>query len=212
MPPAPPDLREIFGEIDVYLFDLLLRGHVPPGATVLDAGCGHGRNLVWLLGAGYDVLAADADPDAVASVRALVAHRAPHLAEPAHGPRVRCEPVEAMSFPDAVADLVLSSAVLHFARDAAHFHRMLLGTWRTVRPGGLLFCRLASRDGVADAAVPLGEGRYGLPDGSERFLVDAATLHDLTGALGGTLATPLRTTVVHGRRAMATWVVRREPA
>jgi hypothetical protein len=59
------------------------------------------------------------------------------------------------------------------------------------------------------AARPLGGGRYALPDGSERFLVDAAGLERLTDALGGELLDPVKTTVVHGRRSMTTWVVRR---
>jgi len=64
-------LREQFGDIDIYLFDQLLRGTIAPGATVLDAGCGQGRNLVYLLRAGHDVFAADERPDAVAAVRAM---------------------------------------------------------------------------------------------------------------------------------------------
>ncbi len=44
-----------------------------------------------------------------------------------------------MSFPDAFADVVISSAVLHFARDDAQFEAMLRGTWRVLKPGGLFF-------------------------------------------------------------------------
>ena len=43
------DLQEQFGNIDIYLFDQLLRGRIGPGMRVLDAGCGGGRNLVYLL-------------------------------------------------------------------------------------------------------------------------------------------------------------------
>jgi tellurite methyltransferase len=170
---SPEALRQQFGDIDIYLFDQLLRGRIVAGATVLDAGCGEGRNLVYLLRAGYDVLAADQHPRAVAAVRALAAALAPQL--PADN--VRCEPVEAMSFPDACADVTISSAVLHFARDEAHFQAMLRGTWRCVRPGGMLFCRLASSIGLEGLAEPLGGRRFRLPDGSDRFLVseDART-------------------------------------
>jgi SAM-dependent methyltransferase len=207
--PVPPldALRAFLGAADIYLIDQILRGRIARGMTVLDAGCGYGRNLALLLQAGLDVRAVDADPDAIASVRALAAHLAPHL-PPSH---FRAEPVEATSFADATADVVVSSAVLHFARDAAHFAAMLRGCWRVLRPGGLLFCRLASRDGVADAVHPLGDGRYLLPDGSERFLVDEPMLRAATAELGGELADPLKTTIVHGQRAMCTWVVRRAP-
>ncbi|GJG86478.1 hypothetical protein tb265_16590 [Gemmatimonadetes bacterium T265] len=185
----------------------MLRGRVPPGSTVLDAGCGAGRNLVYLLRAGYRVLGADVDPEAVAAVRRLAAELAPGT--PADAFRV--EPVEAMTFPDAAADVVVSSAVLHFARDHAHFDAMLRGTWRVLRPGGLFFCRLAGRTGLEGLAHPRGGGRYALPDGTERYLVDEARLRAATEALGGALLDPLRTTVVHGRRAMTTWVVRKRP-
>ena len=198
-------LREQFGDIDIYLFDQLLRGTIAPGATVLDAGCGQGRNLVYLLRAGHDVFAADERPDAVAAVRALASTLAPRL--PASN--FRCEPVEAMTFDDGCADVVISSAVLHFARDEAHFRAMLAGTWRPLKTGGLLFCRLASSIGLEGRAQRIEGRRFRLPDGSDRFLVDEALLMSLTDELGGALVDPLKTTVVQGQRCMTTWVVRR---
>jgi tellurite methyltransferase len=199
------DLQQRFGGIDIYLFDQLLRGRILAGSTVLDAGCGGGRNLVYFLREGYTVRGADADPSAVASVRQLARELAPHT--PADAFRV--EPVEAMSFPDESADLVISSAVLHFARDEAHFWAMLRGTWRVLRKGGVLFCRLAGTAGLDGLARPLGGRRFALPDGTERFLSDETLLHEAARTLGGTLLDPLKTTVVHGQRAMTTWVVRR---
>jgi hypothetical protein len=44
-----PDLQQQFGQIDIYLFDQLLRGRIRPGMRVLDTGCGSGRNLVYFL-------------------------------------------------------------------------------------------------------------------------------------------------------------------
>jgi SAM-dependent methyltransferase len=201
-------LRERFGDIDIYLFDQLLRGRIDPGATVLDAGCGEGRNLVYFLREGYEVFAADESPDAIETVRALAARLAPGL--PADN--FRCEPVEAMTFPDQAADVVISSAVLHFARDEAHFRAMLHGTWRVVRPGGMLFCRLASSIGIADRVRPIGGGRFHLPDGSDRFLVDEAMLMAAARELGGDLLDPIKTTNVQNQRCMTTWVVRRRAA
>jgi tellurite methyltransferase len=199
------DLASLVGSIDIYLFDQLLRGRIPPGSAVFDAGCGQGRNLVYFLRAGHDVRAVDPDPDAIRAVRALAGTLAPRL--PASN--FRAEPIEANGFPDRSADFVISSAVLHFARDEAHFRVMLDGTWRLVKPGGVLFCRLASTIGMEHRVTPLGNGRFHLPDGSERFLVDERTLMTLTGELGGELMDPLKTTVVQDRRCMTTWVVRR---
>jgi len=135
-------IHDQFGDIDIYLFDQILRGRINPGMRVFDAGCGGGRNLTYLIREGYDVSAVDADPRAVERVRRL----APHL-PPDH---FRAEPIESTTFADAVADVVISSAVLHFARDHAHFDAMLHGTWRVLKPGGLLFCRLASSIGMAE--------------------------------------------------------------
>ena len=199
------DLAAEFGRLDIYLFDQLMRGRIEPGMRVLDAGCGAGRNLVYLLREGFDVCGADADADAVDAVRELAARLAPAL--PAD--RFRVEPIEAMSFPDRHADVVLASAVLHFARDDAHFQAMLASCWRVLRPGGLFFARLASTAGLEGQLQPLGGRRFILPDGSTRYLVDERMLADCAAELGGSLADPLKTTLVHGQRSMTTWVLRK---
>jgi tellurite methyltransferase len=200
------NLREQFGDIDIYLFDQLLRGRITPGIRILDAGCGFGRNLVYLLKQGYEVCGADSDPRAVEAVRRLAAELAPTL--PANN--FRLEAIEEMSFPDGLADVVLSSAVLHFARDDDHFQAMVRGTWRVLKPGGLLFCRLASSIGMEHQVKHLEGRRYLLPDGSERYLVDEPLLDKLTKDLGGQLADPLKTTIVQNQRCMTTWVVRKD--
>ena len=199
------DLDVEFGQIDIYLFDQLLRGRLKPGMRVLDAGCGSGRNLVYLLRSGYDVFGADADVDAIASVRRL----AQTLAPPVSAANFRVEPVEHMTFPDAFADVVLSSAVLHFARDDSQFAAMVRDMWRVLKPGGLLFCRLASAIGMETRVRRTSGRRFLLPDGTERYLVDEVMLVELTRQLGGTLLDPLKTTIVQNQRCMTTWVVRK---
>src|SRR5208283_1381546 len=165
-----PTLREQFGDIDIYLFDQLLRGRIAPGMRILDAGCGSGRNLVYFLRQGYEVFGVDLDARCVNEVRRMAAVLAPNL--PAEN--FRAEAIESMSFPAAFADLVISSAVLHFARDDDQFRGMLHGTWRVLKPGGMLFCRLASSIGLEDQIQRREGRRFLLPDGSERYLVDEA--------------------------------------
>ena len=199
------DLDVQFGQIDIYLFDQLLRGRLQPGMRVLDAGCGSGRNLVYLLRSGYEVFGADTDVDAIEAVRVLAATVAPELP----GANFRAEAVEEMSFPDAFADVVLSSAVLHFARDDRHFEAMVAEMWRVLKPGGMLFCRLASAIGMETRVRQTVGRRFLLPDGSERYLVDEALLVELTRRLGGAFLDPLKTTIVQNQRCMTTWVVRK---
>lgn len=198
-------LADEFGDIDIYLFDQLLRGRIRPGMRVLDAGCGGGRNLIYLLRQGYDVFATDADPAAVDRVRRIASSLAPAL--PATNFAV--SPVERMPFGDTCADVVLSSAVLHFARDDDQFRAMVGEMWRVLKKGGLFWSRLASTIGMAERIQSL-DGRWSLlPDGSERYVVDEALLLDVTRSLGGQLLDPIKTTVVHGQRAMTTWVARK---
>jgi SAM-dependent methyltransferase len=196
-----PDLETTFGPIDIYLFDQLLKGRLPRGSRLLDAGCGSGRNLVYLLREGYDVFGVDRDPDAVAAVREL----APHL--PATNFRV--EPLEASTFDQSSFDFVISSAVLHFARDDGEFQAMLLGSWRPLKPGGIFFCRLASTIGIENQVKRIEGRRFRLPDGSTRYLVDEELLAEAGVRLGGELVDPLKTTVVQNQRSMTTWVMRK---
>ena len=114
-----------------------------------------------------------------------------------------------MSFPDAFADVVLSSAVLHFARDDQQFAAMVREMWRILKPEGLFFCRLASNIGMEARVQPIKGRRHLLPDGSERYLVDQQMLLDLTRDLGARLVDPLKTTIVQDQRCMTTWVVRK---
>ena len=197
-------LREQFADIDVYLFDQLLRGRIVDGMKVLDAGCGRGRNLTFLMHADFDVWGVDANADAIAHVRQLAADIAPRLPPD----RFRVERVEAMSFTDASMDFVISSAVLHFAVDDAHWLAMIQEMWRVLAPGGILFARLATTVGQP-RLQSLGGGRYVMPDGDTRFLVDHERLISVANELGGTLVDPLKSTVVHDRRSMGTWVVRK---
>ncbi len=196
-------VEEQFGQIDIYVFDQILRGNIGAGMRVIDAGCGYGRNLVHLLREGAEVFAVDANAEGVEHVRALAAMLAPSL--PRENFRVGA--IEAMDFADASADVVMCSSVLHFARDEAHFRAMLGQLWRVLRPGGLLFCRLGSRIGMEFRRVR--KDVYIVGDGSEWFLVDEAMLLELTEELGGVMVDPLKTTIVQDFRCMTTWVLRK---
>jgi len=179
-------LIEQFGHIDVYLFDQLLRGRIIPDMRVLDAGCGGGRNLVYLERHGARAVGLDRDPTSSAAVRGAL---------------------EALPFPNASFDCVICNAVLHFAPDEASFTAMVAELWRALAPGGIFFVRLASAIGIEDSVRRL-RGRWcKLPDGTERFLVDEALLLETGEELGASLLDPIKTTNVQGLRCMTTWVL-----
>jgi SAM-dependent methyltransferase len=196
-------LQEQFGQIDIYVFDQILRGNIAPGMRVLDAGCGYGRNLVYLLREGCEVFALDADTDAVEHVGLLSESLQTGL--PAQNFQVGL--IERMPFPNGFADVVICNSVLHFARDERHFRAMLADLWRVLRPGGMLFCRLGSRIGMEFRRV---RGHvYIVGDGSEWFLVDEEMLMTLTQEMNAVLVDPLKTTIVQDFRCMTTWVLRK---
>ena len=204
IPPPGVELPATFGDIDIYLFDQLLRGRFDRRPRVLDAGCGDGRNLMYFLRRGFTCFAVDRDAMAIEHVRALAAQMAPTL------PRENflAGEIDHLPMGDASVDAVVCSAVLHFSSDIAHFDRIVEELWRVLAPGGILFARLASNIGL-EAVVGNAGRRVHLPDGSERFIVDEAMLLGRTARLGGQLLDPIKTTNVQQQRCMTTWCVKK---
>lgn len=199
-------IQQKFGQIDIYVFDQILRGNIAPPMRVLDAGCGYGRNLVHLLREGCEVFALDQDAAGVEHVRRL----SESLATGLPAANFQVGPIEHMPFPDALFDVVICSSVLHFARDDDHFRAMLAELWRVLRPGGMLFTRLGSRIGMD--FEPVRGHKFIVGDGSEWFLVDEDMLMDLTEEMNAVLVDPLKTTIVQDYRCMTTWVLRKRTA
>lgn len=198
-------LLENFGNIDIYLFDQLLKGRFDDCKTVLDIGCGAGRNIHYFLKNGYNVFAVDQEATAVDKVKVLARNLAPALP-----PQNFClAKADHIPFGDSSFDLVISSAVLHFAKNTAHFENMLKEAWRVLKPHGYFFARLASDIGIETLVKPLGNGRFLLPDGSTRYLVNRAALMLYTQQLNAELYDPIKTTNVDDLRSMTTWCMRR---
>ncbi len=199
------NLQEAFGDIDIYLFDQLLKGRLNAAMSVLDAGCGGGRNLVYFLRNGFQTFAIDVDEQAIESIRRLAARLAPQLPKE----NFLVAEISKLPFANNRFDVVISSAVLHFAEDESHFNGMLDEMWRVLRPGGMFFARLASSIGIEDRIRQINERWYRLPDGTQRFVVDEAMLQAATARLGGAWLEPLKTTNVQNLRCMTTWILRK---
>jgi tellurite methyltransferase len=197
--------REQFGLMDIYLFDQLLKGRIAPGMRLLDAGCGEGRNLDYFLREQYEIYGVDRSEEAIKVVRRQASGLSPEQLEE----RFRVESLEKLSFANDHFDVVMACAVLHFAENDEHFRQMITELWRVLRPGGLLFVRMASSIGLEDKAVPLGNRRYALPDGSERYLADLDFLRKWTDKLHALFLEPIKTVQVEQLRSMTTWCVKK---
>jgi len=202
---AQNNLQQLYGNIDIYLFDQLLKGRFDKCQKVLDAGCGGGRNIVYFLRNGFEVYGIDQNPGAIDSVRLLAAASSANTSPE----NFVVSTVEDMPFANNFFDLVISSAVFHFAYNHTHFDKMVRSAWRVLKPGGYLFARLASNIGIESLVNHLGDGRYLLPDGTERYLVDEEQLLTYTAELNGKLYEPIKTTNVQNLRCMTTWCARK---
>src|SRR3954462_5913670 len=95
------NLQASFGNIDIYLFDQLLKGRYSQCRNVLDVGCGGGRNLVYFLQNGFEVYGVDQSERTVDAVKELSRELAPD--NPVDNFKVA--KVEELPFADVAFDL-----------------------------------------------------------------------------------------------------------
>ena len=199
------NLKEEFGEIDIYLFDQLLKGRFDDCKTVLDAGCGFGRNLYYFLRNGYRVFGIDQNPEAIVEVQMLSQRLSPENSSNDFSVGL----LEQMNFPNNFFDVVICSAVLHFAANTKHFFAMIAELVRLLKPGGNLFIRMTSNISIEEKVKPVSEGVYLLPDGSNRFLLTRPLLAQLMQQYPLSFAEDFKTVNVADLRCMSTLVLQK---
>jgi len=188
-------LEEVIGSTDIYLIDQIMKGRYKAGDIILDAGCGYGRNLHWFLRNNVVIYGIDQDLNAIHDLQ----RHHPAIAE-----RFRQSAVEMIPFGEGQFDHIISSAVLHFAKDTEHFGQMIAEMVRVLKPSGSLFIRMTSDIGIEDSVQPVGDGVYDLPDGSRRFLLTRTVLADMMRKNGLSFLEPLKTVNVNDVRCMST--------
>ena len=194
-----------FANIDIYLFDQLLKGRIAKGLKLLDAGCGAGRNIQYLMQAGVEVYGADTSSEAIAKVQRMAAELAPTLSPK----NFVVADVAALPFKDEIFDVVICSAVLHFAKSEEHFRSMAHELLRVLKPGGMLFCRLSTTIGMEGRLQQVGERLYQMPHGPVWFLADETMLRGLVKAWQAEYLEPLKTVLVEHERSMTTLVLQK---
>ena len=195
------NLSEVLGNMDIYLLDQVMKSRYAFGESILDAGCGSGRNLYWFVQNDFDISAIDRSTEAINMLKIQY----PEL----KNDQLSVCPVEKMPFPTNHFDHIISSAVLHFAHNLLQFQNMLAEMVRVVKPGGSLFIRMTSDIGIEDKVVPLGEGVYQIPDGSTRFLLTKSLLNQCLQQYPLSLIEPLKTVNVDDKRCMSTLVMQK---
>ena len=177
-------------ETDIYLVDQLFKGRIIPGQSVLDVGCGSGRNLIALGKMGCELYGVDINPDAIAHCSMVLnSFQTDHffVGDVCDSP-----------FKNEFFDVVICNALFHFATDLEQFQAWSNQAWRKLKPGGIFFARLSTRIGLPDANPP-----------GFTFLATEQDLVDCEKRWNGDRLDPLKTTLVESARTMTTWVLQK---
>jgi tellurite methyltransferase len=193
-------IEEVIGATDIYLLDQIMKGRYKTNDIILDAGCGYGRNLHWFLRNDFAIYGVDQDANAIHDLQRR---------HPAVAARFSQSAVEHVPFENEQFDHIISSAVLHFAKDTEHFRQMISEMVRVLKPAGSLFIRMTSDIGIEDKVRPAGDGVYDIPDGSRRWLLTRALLAEVMRKNGLAFLEPLKTVNVNDIRCMSTVVLRK---
>jgi ubiquinone/menaquinone biosynthesis C-methylase UbiE len=192
-------LVDLIGQTDIYILDQIIKGRYKHSDIILDAGCGHGRNMHWFVQSKMDVFGTDADATALAAAAA----KFPTL----HPSKLIAASCDALPFANEYFHHIICSAVLHFAKSEQHFLQMMHELIRVLKPGGSLLIRMASVFGMEHLLTTDANGHSILPDGTQRFLLNTYLKNEIMKQLKLQLAEPVKTTIVHGQRCMTTLVL-----
>jgi len=201
------ELNRLLGNIDIYLLDQILKGRFTKEMKILDAGCGEGRNTIYFLHEGYQIFGVDYNPIAIQMARIY----AQTIQKDYDIYRFQTAMVDDMPFHKGAFDAIISSAVLHFAKDEAHFHRMMDDMMKVLKPGGIFFLRMCTGfGGILELGNLVGNGQWSLPDGSTRFILTDELLSTIMEKYGLVHLEDPKTVLVHGKRTMGTFVFQKK--
>lgn len=190
-------IEEIYNT-DIYLIDQFMKGRVNRESKILDAGCGSGRNIRYLIKEGFDVSALDPDEENIQLLQ---------QSYPAQTENFWCSTIEEFES-DERFDFIICNAVLHFAKDHEHFEKMFEALINLLNTGGIIFIRMTSNIGIERFLKTDIKGVYLLPDDSFRYLITEKKLQELMKTYQLEFLEPLKTVNVANMRSMSTFVLK----
>mgnify|MGYP000433408676 CR=1 FL=1 len=181
------------GNVDIYIIDQILKNRYVPTDTILDAGCGEGRNLKWFYNNNYNISGIDTDYNRIQVAK---------LKYPEAADNFSIGNLEDLPYSDNQFNHVICNAALHFASNKQECLNMFSELVRVLKPNGTLFIRMASDIGLLDAPYV----KDGKTAQISSFYLTRDFIKTLLKNYSITLIEPVKTTNVADKRAMTTLV------
>ncbi|EAS18732.1 putative methyltransferase [Flavobacteria bacterium BBFL7] len=182
----------LLGGMDIYVIDQILKNRCLLNHSILDAGCGKGRNLKWFYHNDFEIYGTDIDDDFLAFAKARYPKRQSNFT---------LSRLKKLPYVDCCFDHIICCAVLHFAQSEKHFTEMFSELVRVLKPDGTLLIRMASNIGL-DGNAPVVRYKENGQRGTYYLTRDRITL--LMSEFQLQLLEPIKTTNVQDERAMTT--------
>ncbi len=188
---TPHEINNYFGDMDIFLMDLILKGKIPEKGKVLDAGCGEGRNGIYFINNQYSYTGVDTDRSKVSLIEFLSGGTESSFF---------VEDIKTFAERKETFDFIVCSRVLHFAESVDHFYEMWNDLISMLNPRAIIYI---SMDSVIDTDIGEAKdnGRFLFPDGEVRFAITKEIYKDIKK--GFEEIESLKTLVAHEKRAQS---------
>ena len=123
--------------MDLSLIDAILKGYLPASGTVLDVGCGEGRNGLYFIRTGFEYLGIDQDSSKIRLLEYLSSSLSNANAS------FKVGKMQEISFENRF-DLVVASRILHFSEDRLDFLSIWEKLISSMKAGAVIYFAMDS--------------------------------------------------------------------
>jgi len=191
------ETQAILGKVDIYLIDQILKNRYAPDDSILDAGCGEGRNLKWFYANNYKISGIDTDIERLENAK---------LIYPKSAANFQVGDLNALPYGENEFNHVICSAVLHFSENEKHFFTMFSELVRVLKPQGTLLIRMGSNIGLDGNMPYLKESQT---NRAGTFFLTREHINKIRENYNIELIELVKTTNVEDKRAMTTLVIKK---